>query len=210
MNSLHTETLTDSGKELFSKLAVFKDDFYLAGGTALALQLGHRVSVDFDFFSPEPIKKTLLSRVEDDFAKASLAPIVATSRELTVMVSGVKCTFLHYPFPVQLPFFVDTPIQFLSAKELLATKAYTIGRRGSLKDYVDLWAGLSGNISTLSEIIMLADQKYADAFNDRLFLEQLLYLDDVADEDLIMLTHVQPSKQELQGFFRECIKEISV
>src|SRR5487761_2412075 len=100
---LHLEALTDSGKTLFPKLAAFKDDFYLAGGTALALQLGHRVSVDFDLFSSEPIKKTMLARVEDELAKESVTPMVATNRELTVMVKGVKCTFLHYPFAVLLP-----------------------------------------------------------------------------------------------------------
>lgn len=210
MMSLHLEALTDAGKALFPKLTLFKDDFYLAGGTALALQLGHRVSADFDLFSSEPIKRTLLARVEDDFAGAPLAPMVATNRELTVMVAGVKCTFLHYPFPVLLPFTIDVPIPLLSAKELLTTKAYTIGRRGSLKDYIDLWAGITESIATLPETIALADQKYGDAFNDRLFLEQLLYLDDFADENLIMLGRTQPGTQELKDFFAERIKEISV
>jgi predicted nucleotidyltransferase component of viral defense system len=210
MMPLNLETLTDAGKVLFPKLIAFGDDFYLAGGTALALQLGHRVSVDFDLFSPSPIKKTLLAKVEDKLAEESLAPMVATSRELSVMIKGVKCTFLHYPFQVLHPFFALTPIRILSAKELLATKAYTIGRRGSLKDYVDLWAGIEAGVATLPEILELAGQKYTGAFNDRLFLEQLLYLDDVADEALLMLAHAQPSKSELNDFFSKLIQQFSV
>lgn len=210
MTLLHPETLTDSGTLLFPKLAAFADDFYLAGGTALALQLGHRISVDFDLFSPKSIKKTLLAKVEDELAEGSVAPMIATSRELTVMVGGMKCTFLHYPFQVLQSFSALMPIRILSAKELLVTKAYTIGRRGSLKDYIDLWAGIEASVATLSEIIELANQKYADAFNDRLFLEQLLYLDDVADEVLLMLARAQPTKKELNDFFLERIQQLSV
>lgn len=209
MTALRLDALADAGKALFPKLSAFKDDFYLAGGTALALQLGHRVSIDFDLFSPEPIKKTLLARVED-VAGIPLAPMVATSRELTVMISGVKCTFLHYPFPVRLPFSAGAPVSLLAPKELLAMKAYTIGRRGAIKDYVDLWAGISEQVATLAEIIAFANEKYADAFNDRLFLEQLLYLDDVADEVLMMLGRAQPNKQELHAFFSDRIRKLSL
>lgn len=210
MTALHFEALTDSGRALFPALATFSDDFYLAGGTALALQLGHRISVDFDLFSPEPIKKTLLARVEKDFAHASLTPMVATSRELTVPVSGVTCSFVHYPFRVQNPFSLKMPLRILSAEELLATKAYTIGRRGSLKDYVDLWVGIDARVATLADVVALADKKYADAFNDRLFLEQLLYLDDVADEPLMMLGRPQASTKELRDFFSRRIREYSI
>lgn len=210
MMPLHLESLTDSGKVLFPKLAAFKEDFYLAGGTALALSLGYRISADFDLFSANPVKKTLLMQIENEFAEGPVAPMIATSRELTVMVSGVKCTFLHYPFQVLYPFSIDTPIRILSARELLATKAYTIGRRGSLKDYIDLWAGIKAGVATLPEIIEIADQKYIDAFNDRLFLEQLLYLDDVADEILLMRECAQPSKKELRKFFSDLIRKLPV
>ena len=210
MISLHLEALTGPGKALFPKLAAFKDEFYLAGGTAFALSLGHRVSVDFDLFSSNPIKKTLLIQVENELADGPVTPMVTTSRELTVMVKGVKCTFLHYPFEVLLPFVVDTPLNILSTSEILATKAYTIGRRGSLKDYVDLWIGIKAGVATLPENIALADRKYADAFNDRLFLEQLLYLDDVADENLLMHGHTQPNKSELQTFFSEHIEHLPI
>lgn len=138
MNSLHTETLTLELKELFPKLAPFKDDFYLAGGTALALQIGHRVSVDFDFFSDAHIKKTLLSAVEEACGTSASEVFVNKSTELTLKIAGVKCTFLEYPFPRLLPLVPAGPANLLSPKEILATKAYTIGCRGSFKDYVDL------------------------------------------------------------------------
>lgn len=60
---MHFEALTTDGKKIFPKLSKF-EGFYLAGDTALALQIGHRISVDFDFFTGEKIKRTLLSKAD--------------------------------------------------------------------------------------------------------------------------------------------------
>ena len=64
---MHTEALTEEGLKLFPALTAF-DDFYLAGGTALALQIGHRVSVDFDLFCDHVIDHAFLTRVTKVFA----------------------------------------------------------------------------------------------------------------------------------------------
>lgn len=94
------------------------------------------------------------------------------------------------------------------AEEVLATKAYTIGRRGSFKDYVDVFFGFKLGITNLAQIIDLANEKYGNLFNDWLFLEQLLYLDDLEEEPLIMLGGNQtPSKQEIRNLFEQKISE---
>jgi len=147
---LHQEVLTEAAQKLFPILSKFKGTFYLAGGTALALQLGHRISVDFDLFSPDPIKKTLLSAVEEAYDGVPVEVLVNNSRELTLIVGSVKHTFLHYPFPLVLPLVQNGTIDLLSAQELLATKAYTIGRRGTFKDYIDLYTGVHEKISSLT------------------------------------------------------------
>lgn len=208
---LHTEVLTEESRKLFSKLSIFKQDFYLAGGTALALQLGHRVSVDLDLFSPNPIKKTLLARVEEIYKEALVEVFANDSRELTILTQGVKHTFLHYPFPVIFPFEKDDTINLLSVKEILATKAYSVGRRGVFKDYVDLYVGISSGVSSLQEIITLAQEKYGSTiFNDRLFLEQTVYLDDIVEDAIIMLNRPVPTKQDLMNFFSVEIKKITL
>lgn len=206
---LHTEALTEDAKNLFPRLSVFREDFYLAGGTALALQIGHRVSVDFDLFSPSPIKKTLLARVEKTYEGIPIEILVNDSRELTLLIQGVKHTFLHYPFPVVLPFEKNS-IDLLSAKEILATKAYTIGRRGAFKDYIDLYAGINFGISSFQEIINLALEKYDDAFNDRLFLEQTVYLDDITEDTIIMIGRSAPTKQDIANFFSGEITKLKI
>lgn len=207
MSDLHKELLTEKANNQFKKLENFSDEFYLAGGTALALQIGHRISLDYDFFSENKIKKTLLSKIEKIFSGTSIVVLLDNSRELTLLIDEVKYTFLHYPFPVLEPLIITKEIKLLSIKEILATKAYSIGRRGSFKDYIDLYTGLKQDYTNLSEIISLACKKYNDAFNSRLFLEQLLFLDDVEEIEIIMQNEIAPNKNELLNFFSNQIKK---
>ena len=177
----------------------------------MALLLGHRISVDFDLFSDNPIKKTLLGKVEGVFEKFPRQIILNNSSELTIMLGNKKITFFHYTFKKVLSLETGEPIEILSAKEILTTKAYSIGRRGVYKDYVDLYVGLKENIVSLSEIIKLAGEKYGtNFFNDRLFLEQLLYLDDIEEVEIIMKDRIRPTKKELLDFFAEKISEIKI
>jgi predicted nucleotidyltransferase component of viral defense system len=204
---MHREALTKEAAALFGRLRQFPA-FYLAGGTALALQIGHRVSVDFDLFSPDDINRRLLDRVGRVFAAtASISPLVNNSDELTVLVNGVKVTFLKYPFPPLEPFVVEDSLPLLSVRDIAATKAYTIGRRGAYKDYVDLYFIVSGRHATLDGIIEAAEEKFGPEFNARLFLEQLVFLDDVEDIEIPFLgPHV--SRAELLGFFEESIRNL--
>ncbi len=197
---MHHEALTEDGKRLFPKVATFTD-FYLAGGTALALEIGHRVSVDFDLFTGEKIKHTLLGRVEETFKTEKREILVNNANELTLLIDGVKVTFLSYPFPDLLPKADCAGLPVLSAKEIAATKAYTIGRRGELKDYIDLYFVLSGGHATLAEVMDLAEQKYGEAFDRRLLLEQLVYFDDIENVPIIFLGETV-DRAELEKFFR--------
>jgi len=94
-------------------------------------------------------------------------------------------------------------------KEIAASKAYTIGRRGSYKDYIDLYYIISKDYSNLNEIMEIAEKKYQDEFNSRLFLEQLTYLDDITDEKIIFLDN-KISQKSLKTFFKEEIKKIDL
>jgi len=210
MNNIYKNVLTNEMQKIYPILSEFRDDFYLAGGTGLALLTGHRVSVDFDLFSDNKIKKTLLKRVEVIFKKFPQQTILNTSDELTIIIGNTKITFLYYPFKKILPLESNKPISVLSAKEILVSKAYSIGRRGIYKDYVDLYIGLNENIASLSEIIQLAKEKYLSAFNDRLFLEQLVYLDDIEEVEIVMIDKSLPSKKDLKDFFSKKISEIKL
>lgn len=205
---MHPEALTEKGKEIFAKMAAFPE-YYLAGGTALALHLGHRRSFDFDLFSPDTIPRDLLAKTKRVFVPTAVAPSVNNPDELTVFIDGVKVTFLAYPFPVLEDFILYEGVRLLSVPELAATKAYTIGRRGAYKDYVDMHAILSGGHASLEGIIDLAKRKYGAEFNARLFLEQLIYLDDVGDTE-ITFPKEPVRKEDLHAFLESRVRDFNL
>lgn len=201
---MHHEALTDDGKIIWPLLKSF-DDFYLAGGTALALQIGHRVSVDFDLFSLKDINNNLLSKAKKVFQQHTVSPSINNPDELTVLVGNVKTTFLKYPFPVIQELVALDGISALSVKEIATTKAYSIGRRGTFKDYVDLYFIISENYASLKEVVDLADKKFSHEFNSRLFLEQLIFMDDINEIEIKFLKNAV-SKNTILDFFIEEIK----
>jgi hypothetical protein len=200
---MHREVLTKPAAPLFTSLGKFSG-FYLAGGTALALQIGHRVSVDFDLFSDAEIKRSVLPSLRAVFPSASIAPLVNNADELTALVDGVKVTFLRYPFPTIDPLVLSEGVLMLSVREIAATKAYTIGRRGAFKDYVDLYFSLVEGHTTLGEIIGMADKKFGVEFNSRLFLEQLVFLDDIEDTEIEFLKPAV-TRAEILRFFESAV-----
>ena len=198
---MHSEALTEDGLRLFPALTAF-DDFYLAGGTALALEIGHRLSVDFDLFCEGLIDRTLLSKVKKVFTGFPVEPAVNNPDELTAFVGAVKVTFLSYPFPVIEPLVSVDGLPMMSVKEIGATKAYTIGRRGTYKDYVDLYFIVVERHASLEEIIAIAERKFGHEFNSRLFTEQLLFMDDVRGHSIDFLkTPVSPGG--ITAFFKD-------
>lgn len=205
---MHQEALTEKAVQLFPKLKQL-GGFYLAGGTALALQIGHRVSVDFDLFCQDDIPQKFLAEVEKTFPefKGEIFPTINNREELSILINGVKITFLKYPFPILKDFVDWDGLRLLDVLELSATKAYTIGRRGSFKDYVDLFFVLSDGHANLDQIMELAEKKYGHEFNSRLFLEQLAYLDDV-EETSILFLNKPVDKKQIAEFFAQEIKKI--
>ncbi len=135
---MHLETLIPDAKNIFLKLKNFPN-FYLVGGTALALQIGHRISVDFDLFSPQKISKSLLPKIEKTFINSQIDILVNNSSELTIFLDRVKTTFFYYPFPIILKTFSFEGVRILNILEIAAMKAYALGRRATYKDYIDLY-----------------------------------------------------------------------
>ena len=205
---MHSEVLTEKGKALFPLLKNFSN-FYLVGGTALALQIGHRISVDFDLFCPDGIPKTLLSKVKKVFNDNTVGAAVNNSDELTVFIDEYKITFLRYPFSVLFNFVIYKGIKLLDLREIAVAKAYTIGRRGMYKDYIDLYFLISKENISINEIIKLSEKKYKDEFNSRLFLEQLIYLEDVEEAEILFLKK-PVSRIEIKKFFIEQVKEVKL
>jgi len=205
---MHQEAITSRAKRIFNKLRYFSD-FYLAGGTGLALQLGHRISIDFDLFWEKYIPKDLLEKVRKVFKNAKIKVVVNHSEQLTVTISGINLTFARYPFPVISKFINYQGIRILPALEIATMKAYALGRRATLKDYVDLYFVLKEKVGTLEKIITLSKKKYGKDFDPRLFLEQLIYSKDIEDIEIQFLKE-KVNKLKIEKFFEKEIKKIKI
>lgn len=202
---MHQEALTEAGKSTFPRLARFRG-FYLVGGTALALQIGHRVSVDFDLFSNAELPRTLLSRVRRVFPGHFTVPTINNREQLDVSIRGVKTTFFWYRYPPILPLVTYQGVHMASIAEIAAMKAFAIGQRGTYRDYVDMYFLLAERHITIRKVFQLAKKKYGEEFNERLFLEQLVYLEDISSAPVEFLRNLV-DRSTIQRFLEKSVRQ---
>lgn len=203
----HLEILDKSRRELLVKLLSFTKDFVLAGGTALALQINHRKSFDFDFFSRSPIKKGFLEKVSQSILISNVS--VDTTDELTFFTkNSIKITFLYYPFPHVFPIeTLENGLKLFSVKDIAVKKAYVIGRRGEYRDYFDLYTILKNKYMNLPELISYSKKMYGSLFEEKLFLQQLVYFGDLLNYDIVVADNTPLTKpKEVKSFFENLVK----
>ena len=193
--------LTDHQLVLAGKLMpLFRERFYLVGGTAVALLLGHRRSVDFDLASLHPIKPFQIERKLLTHGFSVQHVLTATGDEFSVIIHGIRITFFFFPFQIKQELFWDRfHINLPSILTLGAMKAYALGRRSKWKDYVDLYFILKSKHS-LDELIAEANTIFSASFNDKLFREQLCYFDDMDYSEGVEYMDVTPTDDEIKVF----------
>lgn len=201
---MHDEVFTKKAAALFPKLAQFRE-FYLVGGTALALYLGHRISVDFDLFTSQALSLRLFTKIKKVFSGSAINVTYRAPEQLNCIIDGVKFTFFSFEYPL-----VDSTrrykkVPLVSMRELAAMKAFAIGKRLSYKDYVDWYFLLSGQHVELSEVLKVAKKKFRGDFNDRLFLGQLVSLNDVPTQNIEFLRG-QIGRGKIQKFLEQTVK----
>jgi hypothetical protein len=188
------DILPSAQKNLWPELAEVPRHFVLYGGTALALRLGHRVSVDFDFFSSETVVPGELLERLPCLKGAKILQNVSQTLTVAVDRNG----------PVKLSFFggvtlgrVGTPdktpdgiIQVASLLDIAGTKAAVITQRAESKDYVDLLAIINSGTS-LALAMAAARSIYGGQYNPMLTLKSLTYF---GDGDLHKLTDQQKAQ----------------
>jgi len=205
---MHAEALTKEAAELFPRLARFSK-FYLVGGTAMALQIGHRLSVDFDMFSGEKLKPNLLSKINREFGDKKIAVTYRSPEQINLLIDNVKFTFFYYPYPVIEPLIKMKGVPTASLIELAAMKALAVGQRLSYKDYIDWYFLLKEKHITLGKVIELAKKKFGGNFNDRLFLGQLVSADDIPVQKIDFLRN-ETDKDTVEKLLREKIQAFNI
>lgn len=178
--------------------------FYLAGGTGLALQLGHRVSEDLDFFSDEAFEAEAMETLVKPDKVISMRP-----QTLHCIKEGVRLSFLFYDVPLRYPVHLWHGIRVAAWQDIVAEKMKTLSQRGAKKDFWDIYSVIV-SISSIEEIGYLFLKRIKHTWiNSYHVLKSLVYFEDAEkDPDPILLPDGKnPKWKTIKRFFEKNIKE---
>lgn len=179
---LSTQAVTSHTLELLKRIQSIRqlEAFRLVGGTSLALQLGHRLSIDLDLFSYQsPVPGNIQSVLMQHGMKVE--NISLSERIKILKIDGIKVDFVDYPYNWLNNTLLFENIRLASMEDIAAMKLSAITNRGTKKDFVDIYYLLS-HIS-LQEMLRLYHQKYPEA-SDFLLYKSLIYFEDAELEPM--------------------------
>lgn len=178
---LHYETIDQPTLELLKQLQsieLFKD-LRLVGGTSLALQIGHRKSVDLDLFGWIDVD---VIEINDALSKVGNITQLKNSKNIHIyIVDGIKVDVVNYTYPWLKDLILIESIRLANCEDIAAMKLSAITGRGTKKDFIDLYFLLKQ--MTLSQMLQLYLDKYKDG-SLFLVMKSLVYFDD-ADADVM-------------------------
>ncbi|MEM1408253.1 MAG: nucleotidyl transferase AbiEii/AbiGii toxin family protein [Bacteroidota bacterium] len=182
MEEYHFNILPRHQKTLWNQLGATPDHFVLYGGTAIALRLGHRESIDFDFFSNSSFNNNQLYRSMGFLDGGRV--IQSEQNTLTVLIPGndefVKVSFFGNLGLSQLeePSLMSNGIKMASLLDLFGMKCATVPQRVELKDYMDIYNILNKSNYTLSDGLSAAKAIYGNQYNEIFTLKALSYFEN--------------------------------
>ncbi len=175
---LHTNTVSKELLNLFEELCSISslNHFALAGGTALSLQKGHRISIDLDFFSIEEFDTESISK---DLRKLFPKKISSDINSLSLIINEIKVDFLRHNYPLLEPIKKINSFRFYSTIDIAAMKINAIINRGAKKDFFDLEILLRD--FSKEDLFDLYQKKYGKA-SDMMFVKSMVFFED-AEKD---------------------------
>ncbi|MCX8473061.1 MAG: nucleotidyl transferase AbiEii/AbiGii toxin family protein, partial [Sediminibacterium sp.] len=191
--------LNPEQKQLLILLKNFYKEYYLVGGTAIALQIGHRESVDFDLFNNNnpslfSIKKTITKYPFNNRL------IYSNKEQVHFIIHNVKFTFFNYPFNIKATIDFENFCRMPDLLTLAAMKTLAMAQRSKWKDYVDLFFLLK-NYFTIKEISTLSNFLFPNVYSEKLFRQQIAYhkLIDYSEQVVYSIKN-PPSDEEIKDF----------
>ena len=179
-----------------------KEDFYLAGGTGLSLLLGHRESIDLDFFKVE--------RFGEDMLEKSLAGInVSMKRECTLVgvKDGVNLSFMSYPYPLIENTLEFSGIKVASILDIALMKLSAVSKRGARKDFIDLYFIIKDHLPLLG-LINQFEKKFPNSENlIPHIIMSLSYFED-ADKEADPVMFIDIKWGDIKTFFINESKQV--
>ncbi len=158
---------------------------FLVGGTALALQLGHRISVDIDLFSTLDFETNdILTELRNDLdfqviMQKDKNSLIINARKNSTNNEFVKVDFVKYPYPLLTKLKQEDGIRILSVDDIIPMKLSAIANRGAKKDFFDIYELMK--TYTLSDMLKLFSKKYPDIAHFHI-LKSLTYFEDAEAE----------------------------
>ncbi len=205
---MHKEILSEKQQELLPLIRQFSREFYLAGGTSVALHIGHRRSIDYDLFKYSSLNhKKSLNRIAEFGLNYEITR--RASDQMNITVGDVKLTFLEYPFRIEAREKLEDIIRIPELIDLAAMKAYALGRRSKWKDYVDLYFILKHYFS-VDQISARASAIFDQLFSEKLFRAQLNYFEDIDYSETVEYVGTTVPEEEIRAFLTEKSIEIKL
>ncbi len=158
---------------------------YLAGGTALALQIGHRYSYDFDFFTTEEFNEEILlqkiTKVLNNFRLER-----KEWRTILGYIGDVRFSLFFYSYPLLFRTHNFSRISIADIKDITAMKIAAIADRGTKRDFIDLYFILAvDKLFSLSDALKLYDRKFKTLNQNKVhILKSLVYFEDAEKDEM--------------------------
>lgn len=206
---MHKNVLSDSQLNLLPLLKSFSNEFYLVGGTAIALHLGHRKSIDFDLFTQVSLNQDKIFRKIEGQGFEVDQVIYSDGEQIHLLVNEVKITFFNYKYQIEHKEDFEDIITLPDLLSLGAMKALALGGRAKWKDYVDIYFLLHKGFE-LDEIINKAKELFGTHFNGKLFREQISYFEDIDYTEKVDYVGNGPSDDEVKVFLRGLIEDVNL
>lgn len=186
---------------------IFKKDFYLAGGTALALQIGHRDSIDFDFFSQGDIDtKKIFEKIKETFIDYKILKTQEEKNTLTVFINdNIKLSLFGYKYSLLNNTIDDENLRIASVEDIGCMKLSAITSRATNKDYIDLYYILQK--IDLKNLLKKCSEKFLD-LDTGLILKSLVYFDDIDTEPIIFKNNNFVKMSNVEKFLKKEVKKI--
>lgn len=178
---LHFSTIDTATLELLRQLMQVPEfgNLRLVGGTSLALQLGHRNSMDIDMFGQMPTDSFELNNILNTIGRVS--PLKKSPNIFIYLVNEIKVDLVNYPYPWIDEEVNEDGLRLAGKKDIAAMKLSAITGRGSKKDFIDLYFLLKE--FSLKEMLQFYSQKYHDG-SEFLVLKSLTYFADAEKDEI--------------------------
>ncbi len=202
------KTLPTPAQRIFARLGREPSvrPFYLAGGSACALQLGHRISVDLDFFTPEMYEPAAFASRLEKIGKVTVQQ--QSTGTFVGLLAQTQISFFYYGYPLLQPPIVFRGVRIASLLDIALMKITAISQRGRKRDFVDLYFICKEEKIALNDLFKRMPEKYPSlSYPAYHLLRALTYFDD-AEKDPAPKMLARLNWRQVKNFFEKQVRAL--